>query len=88
MVVIRTIHYRMNTLLFGNGIDPVHWKPSPFSRCTFDILTTCIVTMWLCIWTAVYLNVPTPRSVWRPRLRKIRRLAWALLAPEIVAYMA
>ena len=78
----------MSTLLFGNGTDIVHWKPSPSARGTFDILSTCIITMLLCVWTAVHLNVPPPGSAWVPRLRKIGWLILALLAPEMVAYTA
>lgn len=78
----------MSSLLFGNGTDLVHWKPSPKSRGTFDILSTCIITMLLCVSTAVHLNVPPPGSVWGPRLRKVGWLVLALLAPEMVAYTA
>ncbi len=78
----------MSSLLFGNGTDIVHWKPSPASRGTFDILSTCVITMLLCVWTAVHLNVPAPGSFWRPKLRKVGWLVLALLAPEMIAYTA
>ena len=78
----------MSSLLFGNGTDLVHWKPSPTTRGTSDILSTCIITMLLCVWTAVHLNVSPPESVWTPRLRKVGWLVLALLAPEVVAYTA
>ena len=78
----------MSSLLFGNGTDLVHWEPSPNTRGTFDILSTCIITLLLCVWTAVHLNVPPPGSVWQPRLRKGGWLILALLAPEMVAYTA
>lgn len=78
----------MSSILFGNGTDLVHWKPSPNTRGTSDILTTCIITMLLCVWTAVHLNVPPPRRVWRPRLWKLAWLILALLAPEMIAYTA
>lgn len=44
--------------------------------------------MLLCVWTAVHLNVPPPRRVWRPRLWKLAWLILALLAPEMIAYTA
>ena len=78
----------MSSIVFGNGTDLVHWKPSPQTRGTFDILTTCIITILLCVWTAVHLNVPPPGSFWGPRLRKVGWLILALLAPEMVAYTA
>lgn len=80
--------FRMSSLLFGNGTDIMHWKPSPNTRGTFDILSTCVITMLLCVWTAVHLNIPPPGSVWKPRLRKFGWLILALLAPEMVAYTA
>ena len=78
----------MSSLIFGNGTDIVHWQPNPQIRGTFDILSTCIITMLLCVWTAVHLNVSPPGTVWAPRLRKIGWLILALLAPEMVAYTA
>ena len=78
----------MSSLIFGNGSDIVHWQPSPTSRGTFDILSTCIVTLLLCVWTAVHQNIPPPGSFWTPKLMKIGWLILALLAPEMVAYTA
>ena len=78
----------MSSLVFGNGTDIVHWKESSTTRGTFDILSTCVITMLLCVWTAVHLNVQPPGEVWRPRLRKVGWLVLALLAPEMVAYTA
>ena len=78
----------MTPLIFGNGTDVVHWKPSCNTRGTFDIFSTCVITLLLCMWTAVHLNVPIPGSVWEQRLRKVGWLALALVAPEVVAYTA
>ena len=77
----------MSSLLFGNGSDIVHWKPNPSSRGTSNILTTCLITLLLCVWTAVHLNVHL-ESFWKSQLRKVGWLVLALLAPEIVAYTA
>ena len=78
----------MSSRLFGNGTNLVHWKPNPNTRGTSDILSTCIITMLLCVWTAVHLNVSPPGSVWVPRLRKVGWLVLALLAPEMIAFTA
>ena len=78
----------MSSLLFGNGTNIVHWKSNCTTRGTFDILSTCIITLVLCVWTAVHLNVPPPGSVWRPKVRKTAWLVLALLAPELVAFTA
>lgn len=74
----------MIPLIFGNGTDVVHWKPGCNTRGTFDIISTCVITMLLCVWTAVHLNVPSPGSVWKPRLKKVLWLFLALVAPELV----
>ena len=79
----------MSSLLFGNGTDMVHWKSSPNSRGTFGISMPCIITMLLCVWTAVHLNVaPIEEGFWKPKLRKVGWLILALLAPEVIAYTA
>lgn len=78
----------MSSLLFGNGTDIVRWKPNPNTRGTFDILSTCLITLLLCVWTAVHLNVPPPGSFWEPKFRKVGWLVLTLLAPEEVAYTA
>ena len=82
------ITVNMSALLFGNGTDVVHWKPSSNTRGTFDILTTCAITMLLCVWTAVHLNVSPPEGFWKTKFRKIKWLLIALVAPEMVAYTA
>lgn len=79
----------MSSVLFGNSSEKiVHWQADCGSRGTFDILSTCIITLLLCIWTAVHLNVPPPGQYWRPALEKVGWLFLALLAPEMIAYTA
>ncbi|KAL8805232.1 MAG: hypothetical protein Q9182_002107 [Xanthomendoza sp. 2 TL-2023] len=78
----------MASLVFGNGTNLVSWKPSPTSRCTFDLLSTCITTLVLCVWTAVHLNVYPPGSFWSPVVRKFKWLMLALFAPEVLVYTA
>jgi hypothetical protein len=71
--------------LFGNADDEmVGWMPDSGQRGTIDLLWTCIVTLFLCVWSALHLNIPTEKS-WKARAR--RRMLWllfALLAPELV----
>lgn len=79
----------MSALLFGNGTDVVHWKASPITRGTFDILTICLTTLILCVWTAVHLNIASSEATrWANFGRKIGWLVLTLLAPEMVAYTA
>lgn len=77
--------------IFGNPHNEnstITWKPEPLSRGTWSILSTCVLTMFLCIWTAVHLNVPQPQSTVRAFLRKTRWLILGLFAPELVVFIA
>ena len=78
----------MGSIFFGNATDVIKWKPSNETRVTFDILCTCIVTMLLCVWTAVHLSVAPPKSMLKLILRKSGWLVLALLTPEMVVYTA
>jgi hypothetical protein len=65
------------------------WYPEPRGRGTFNILSTCLTTMFLCVWTAVHLNIPDRNGGTKQNfLRKPGWLLLALLAPEIVAWNA
>ena len=71
---------------FGTG--PVNgtsvWRPEPQYRGTYGILSTCLVTMGLCIWTAVHLNIREHKGFWVQMGRKIGWLVTGLFAPEMV----
>jgi hypothetical protein len=60
-----------------------HWEPEPNKRGTFSILSTCLFTMLLCVWTAVHLNIPEDRSK-KQFWRKTLWLFFGLVAPELV----
>lgn len=79
-------------LPFGNHTEnpAIVWKAEPTLRGSYSILSGCILTLVLCIWTAVHLNIPEPedanRSFLRKRQlwRKIGSLILGLVAPELV----
>lgn len=86
-----------NAMLFDESPNPTAtWHPEPNSRGTFSILSSCLITLGLCTWSAVHMNVPNDdnlgkRSKWDlrrwllPQLR--RRFGWmisGMLAPEMV----
>ncbi|KAF1926189.1 uncharacterized protein M421DRAFT_68169 [Didymella exigua CBS 183.55] len=70
--------------------DPeVAWYSAPNSRGTWDLIVSCVLTLVICVWSALHLNVPVETS--RLRERNIRRLRWVLLgifAPEVVVSTA
>ncbi|KAI5779942.1 hypothetical protein DFH27DRAFT_657235 [Peziza echinospora] len=60
------------------------WEPSPRRRCTMDLFLSCSLTLVICFWTAIHLNIVPKGSTSNPLLKK---LSWALIgivAPEIV----
>ena len=76
---------------FGNSTQalPASWRDEPLTRGTWNILSTCLITLALCLWTALHLNIPRHREgVWRSKMRKARWLLLGLLAPEMIAYTA
>ncbi len=75
------------------------WYEPPNTRGTWDVLTTSVITINLCVWTAIHLNIPavarspdrTPLWVRIWRSHYCRRAKWVvvgLLAPELAVYTA
>ncbi|KAK1782982.1 hypothetical protein QBC45DRAFT_317855 [Copromyces sp. CBS 386.78] len=70
---------------FTNSSSP-RWVAEPDSRGTFSILSTCVVTLVLCVWTAIHLNVPGHREgAMRLYMRKCGWMLLGLLIPELVS---
>ena len=54
-------------------------------RSIWDILWSCLATIFACSWVSVHPNIPTPNeSSWRVFLRRLELMFWAVVAPEIV----
>jgi hypothetical protein len=75
---------------FGNAtvLPEAMWHSEPTHRGTFSILSSCLITMALCIWTAVHLNLPEHRKESQQVYRKILWLVLGLFAPEVVVWNA
>src|SRR4051812_45670634 len=61
----------------------------PDGRGTFGILKSCVITLVLCVYTALHLNIPPANSsttflIWR----KTKWILVGLFAPEVVVYIA
>lgn len=65
------------------------WVSSSNTRGTSDILWSCIVTLTACVYSALHLNIP-PANEGKLKFywRKLKWVAIALFAPEIVLYCA
>jgi hypothetical protein len=80
---------------FGSSEEDrsAQWHPEPQFRGTFQILSSCLVTIGLCVWTAVHLNVPEhdhKKKLW-PSRQFWRKTGWLILgvfAPELVSRIA
>jgi hypothetical protein len=65
------------------------WKKGPNVRGTLDILWTCIITMFLGSWSALFLNLPEEKSgKSRYFLNKGRWMIVILLFPEMITGIA
>jgi hypothetical protein len=67
----------------------VGWYEPPNYRGTWDLILSCVLTLTICVWSALHLNVPCEES--RLRDRNTRRLRWILIgifAPELVVSTA
>jgi hypothetical protein len=75
---------------FGNStvLPDAAWHSEPRHRGTFSILSSCLITMALCIWTAVHLNLPEHRKESQQVYRKALWLTLGLFAPEVVVWNA
>lgn len=61
----------------------------PDGRGTIGILTSCVLTLVICLWTCLHLNIPPPNATYFQVLR--RKLRWMLIgaiAPEVMASTA
>ena len=75
---------------FGNATHnhTAVWIDEPNVRGSWSILSNCIITISLCAWTALHLNVPEHGTANRQWLRKTKWLFLGLVAPEVVAYVS
>ena len=77
-----------NTLV-GVEVAIVGWQSSPTTRGTWSIIVDCLITLTLCVYTAIHPNVPSQGST--PFEFLWTRTKWVLagiIAPEFVVYTA
>jgi hypothetical protein len=78
-----------NNISALNQVLVTGWMPSSGTRGTADILYSSVLTIFLCVWTSIHMNIPGPDD--RPFRRLQRKFKWTLLglfAPEIVLFSA
>jgi hypothetical protein len=70
--------------VFGNGSTShiATWKAEPNHRGTYGILMTCLITLGLCLWTAVHLNISSSDDKGSKTVRTVQSiLSWIELPP-------
>ena len=61
------------------------WKPEPTQRGTFGILSFCLSTLIICVWSALHFDIPITRLT--PTHQFVIHVSWmvvALVAPEVL----
>jgi hypothetical protein len=73
----------------ATGTDLIQgWVPAPNQRGTIDVLWNCVVTLFLCSWSVLSLNLSGKHGT-RPYIStKLSWVAFAILFPEILATFA
>lgn len=81
------------TALSPNATDPadqfVGYTQDPSGRGTVSLIINCLLTLVLCVWSALHLNVPAQNQT---RLQKVllnvRWIIGGIYAPELVVFAA
>jgi hypothetical protein len=69
--------------------ETVHWVDGPNNRGTFDLTLSCVLTLLLCMWTSLHLNLPPEgESTLGRSCRKFKWTLMALFAPELIVFCA
>ncbi|KAL2214363.1 hypothetical protein CC79DRAFT_1328290 [Sarocladium strictum] len=84
--------------------EAARWVDSPNDRGTFNIISNCVLTLVLCVWTSIHLNIPAVQDGASPgsipnahreekvdapfSWKKIKYVILALIMPEVVAAVA
>ena len=70
-------------------LETVGWQSDPNNRGTFTLVSSCVLTLTICVYSAMHLNVPphgeSSLQFW------MRNIRWALLGifgPELVVFKA
>ena len=83
----------LTTLLADSGSNATVLCPSDAlasackcdQRSIWDILWSCLATIFACSWVSIHPNIPAPNeSSWRVFFRRLELMFWAVVGPEMV----
>ena len=90
-LVIATCESGMGLWIFGHSNNgTAYWEPDPSNgRGTWAILSSCIITLTLCVYTSLHLNIEAHQSSSATTfLMKTKYVLVGLLAPEMMVFNA
>jgi hypothetical protein len=77
-----------NKTVLNSKIAPA-WATTSNIRSASSLLWTCVLTLAICVYTVIHINVPPPNETQcRYFLRKTKWVVIAILAPEVALAMA
>ena len=73
----------------ANNKTIIHgWVPEPDGRGTWSIVWSCLVTIFICTWSVLHLDVPKRHGWWYLFFRKFGWMLLTALAPEWILFSA
>lgn len=77
------------TSALAQSTETVGWQSDPNGRGTFTLVSSCIFTLTICVYSAMHLNVPPhEESAIQFWLRNIRWGLLGIFGPELVVFIA
>lgn len=73
----------------GDKVETVGWQSDPNGRGTFTLVSSCVLTLTICVYSAMHLNVPPhSESTFQFWLRNIKWVLLGIFGPELVIFIA
>ncbi|KAF3310279.1 hypothetical protein TWF173_009868 [Orbilia oligospora] len=67
----------------------VGWVGDPDGRGTFSLVSSCVITLTLCVWSALHLNVPPEgTSLQKAAFTRAKWVVFGIFAPELLVATA
>ena len=84
------VYVKANPIASNTGSQAtVGWESDPNGRGTISLVLSCMLTLGLCVWSAIHLNIPplneTTLQSW---FRTSRWILLGILVPELVLFVA
>ena len=65
------------------------WLPHSTTRSTYNIISTCLSTLIICVWSAVHVDIPTRKQgLIRRNAERLQWMVIGTLMPDWLLYLA